>query len=51
VLAVFINDSAQDAQRRVTIAGHAMDVPVPAGRSRLMLFERATGRVIAQRRE
>jgi hypothetical protein len=47
VLAIFVNETAQDAQRRVTVAGHAMDVAVAAGRSRLMLFDRATGKVIA----
>jgi len=47
-LAIFINETSKDAQRRVTVAGHTMDVAVPAGRSRLMLFDRANGKVIAQ---
>ncbi|HEY8132293.1 MAG TPA: hypothetical protein VII12_10390, partial [Thermoanaerobaculia bacterium] len=46
VLAIFINETSKDAQRRVTVAGHRIDVTVPAGRSRLLLFDRATGRVI-----
>jgi hypothetical protein len=48
VLAVIVNETARDAQRRVSIAGHNVDIPVAAGRTRLVLFERATGRVIAQ---
>jgi hypothetical protein len=48
VLAVFVNETAHDAQRRITVAGRAVDVAVPAGRSRLMLFDRAAGNVIAQ---
>jgi len=48
VLAVLVNESTSDAQRRITVAGRAVDVPVPAQRSSLVLFERATGRVIAE---
>jgi hypothetical protein len=51
VLAVFVNESAHDAQRRITIAGRAIDVAVPAGRARLMLFERETGKVLADTSE
>ena len=48
VLAVFVNDSAEDVQRRITIGGQQVNVMVAGGRSRLMLFERATGKLIAQ---
>ena len=47
VLAVVVNETAVDARRRLTIGGWAVEVPVASGRSRLVLFERATGKVIA----
>lgn len=50
IFGVFVNDTASDAQRRVTIAGAAVDVGVPAGGSRLVLWERATGRIVVQSR-
>ncbi len=51
VLAVFVNETAQDAKRRVVVAGRTIDVVVPAGRSRLTLFDRATGKAIADTSE
>jgi hypothetical protein len=47
VLAVCVNETPVDGMRRVTIEGAAFDIPVPAGRSRLVLFERGTGKVLA----
>ena len=46
VLAVCVNESAVDGRRRLTIEGRAIEIPVPAGRSRLVLFERGTGKVL-----
>jgi hypothetical protein len=46
VFGVFVNDTANDAVRRVTVAGRAVDIAVPAGRARFVLFERATGKVL-----
>ena len=46
-LAVCVNETAEDATRRVTIEGRAVDIPVPAGRARLVLVERGTGKVLA----
>ena len=48
VFGVFINETAADARRTVTLGGRAIEIPVAAGRSRLVLFDRATGAVIAQ---
>ncbi|HUP44123.1 MAG TPA: hypothetical protein VM779_01285, partial [Thermoanaerobaculia bacterium] len=50
IFGVFVNDGASDAVRRVTINGAPVDVSVPAGGSRLVLWERATGRLIVQSR-
>ena len=47
VLVVAVNETAADAHRRVSVAGSAFDVPVRAGRSRLVLFERSSGNVLA----
>jgi hypothetical protein len=46
-LAVCVNETAEDATRRVTIEGRAVDIPVLAGRARLVLVERGTGKVLA----
>jgi hypothetical protein len=46
-LVVCVNETAEDAARRVTIEGRPLDVVVPAGRARLVLVERATGKVLA----
>ena len=48
IFGVFINDSASDAIRRMTIAGKPVDVSVPAGRSRLVLWDRSSGRIVVQ---
>jgi hypothetical protein len=48
VLGVFVNDTSADAQRAVTINGQSVSVNVPAGRARLVLYDRKTGRVITQ---
>lgn len=47
ILAVLVNETTTDAQRRITVAGRTVDIPVAAERSHLVLFERATGKVIA----
>lgn len=47
LLAVVVNESAEDARRRLTVEGRTIEVPVLAGRSRLVLFERGSGRVLA----
>jgi hypothetical protein len=47
VFAVCVNETAEDGRRRVTVEGRAFEIPVPAGRSRLVLFERGTGKVLA----
>lgn len=47
VLAVVVNETAVDARRRLTIGGRGYELPVTAGGSRLALFERATGRLLA----
>jgi hypothetical protein len=46
VLVVAVNETAADARRRVTIEGRTYRIPVAAGRSRLVLFERESGRVV-----
>jgi hypothetical protein len=47
VLAVCVNETAADGRRRVEVEGRAFEIPVPAGRSRLVLFARGTGQVLA----
>ena len=47
VLAVCVNETAQDARRRLVVDGHAVEIPVLAGGSRLVLFERGTASVLA----
>jgi hypothetical protein len=47
ILAVVVNETAAAAQRRLTIEGADVEIPVAAGRSRLVLFERGSGRVLA----
>ena len=48
ILGVFVNDTSSDAQREVTINGQRINVSVLAGRARLVLFERESGRIITQ---
>ncbi|HVS62719.1 MAG TPA: hypothetical protein VMT85_04340 [Thermoanaerobaculia bacterium] len=45
-LVVVVNETAADTVRTVTIEGRSVGIPVRAGRSRLALFERGTGRLI-----
>jgi hypothetical protein len=47
VLAVVVNETAEDAWRRLRIEGATFEIPVTAGRSRLILFERGSGRILA----
>ncbi|MGA7614030.1 MAG: hypothetical protein WBX15_02510, partial [Thermoanaerobaculia bacterium] len=46
-LVVLVNETAEDAVRRVSVEGRQRDIGVPAGRSRLLLLEKGSGRVIA----
>jgi hypothetical protein len=47
LLAVCVNETSEDARRRLRIEGRDVEVPVAAGRARLVVFERGTGRVVA----
>ena len=47
LLAVCVNETSDDVTRRLGVAGGTASVPVAAGRARLVLFERATGKVLA----
>ena len=42
-----VNETAAAARRALTIEGVRYEVPVAAGGSRLALFERQTGRLLA----
>jgi len=42
-----VNQTSRDAVRKVNIVGRQVNVTVPAGGSRLMLFDREKGEVIA----
>lgn len=46
-LVVCVNETAEDATREVAIEGRPLQVLVPAGRARLVLVERGTGKVLA----
>jgi hypothetical protein len=46
LLVVCINETAVAARHRVSIEGKTRVIPVPAGRARLVLFERGSGRVL-----
>jgi hypothetical protein len=46
-LVVLVNERPSDAKRRVGVEGRTYDVPVRAFRARLVLVERATGRILA----
>lgn len=50
VLAVLVNETSAEATRQFAIAGKPIRVTVPAGHARLLLFDRATGAIIAQTR-
>ncbi len=45
-LAVLANESSVARNARITFDGYAYDVPVAAGRTRLVLFDRLTGAVL-----
>ncbi|MGH9457371.1 MAG: hypothetical protein ACRD2J_06990 [Thermoanaerobaculia bacterium] len=45
--AVLVNETARDGERAITVAGREVLLRVPAGRSRLMLFDRGTAEVLA----
>jgi len=47
-LVICVNETSADAVRAVDVDGYRLDVPVPAGRSRLVLWDRVTRSVIAQ---
>jgi hypothetical protein len=47
-LVVCVNEAAVDQERQVLAGGRTYDVPVAAGRSRLLLLDRATGDVLVQ---
>ena len=46
-LIVCVNETASDATRVVTVDNRRVNIPVSAGRARLVLVERQTGRVVA----
>ncbi|HUF17675.1 MAG TPA: hypothetical protein VMS12_06505, partial [Thermoanaerobaculia bacterium] len=48
ILVVVVNETSEDSVRRVTMDGRTIGIPVKAGRSRLVLFEKESGRIIAQ---
>ena len=47
VLVACVNETPAPARRRVLVEGQPVEIPVEAFRSRLVLFERGTGRVLA----
>jgi hypothetical protein len=47
VLVACVNETPSSARRRVVVEGRPVDIPVEALRSRLVLFEKGTGKVIA----
>jgi hypothetical protein len=47
ILAVCVNETSTDAKRRLTVEGHAYEIPVPSGRTRFVLFQRGTAKVLA----
>jgi hypothetical protein len=46
-LVVCVNESSTDLKREISFDGRKIEIPVEAGRSRLVLFNRADGTVIA----
>ena len=46
-LAICVNETSQDARRRLLVEGRPFDIPVLAGRARLALFESGTARLVA----
>jgi hypothetical protein len=47
VLVTCVNETPSAARRRVVVEGRLVEIPVEAYRSRLVLFERGTGQVLA----
>ena len=47
VLVACVNETPSSARRRVVVEGRPVEIPVVAFRSRLVLFERGTGKVLA----
>jgi hypothetical protein len=47
-LVVCVNETSAAAVRRVVVEGRPRTIPVGAGRARLVLFERGTGKVLAE---
>jgi hypothetical protein len=47
VLVACVNETPTPARRRVVLEGKPVEIPVEAFRSRLVLFERGTGKVLA----
>lgn len=50
VLAVLVNETAQDLEREVEVAGRKHQIMVPSGRSSLVLYDRKTGEILASSR-
>lgn len=48
-LVIAVNEGAQEASRHLTLAGHPLRLVLPAGGSRMVLVEKATGKVVAER--
>ena len=46
-LIVCVNESSVSVTRQVSFGGHWIDIPVEAGRTRLVLVERRSGKIIA----
>ncbi len=46
-LVICVNETSMDAVRRVVVDGHPLSIPVRAGRARLVLVERTSGRLLA----
>ena len=46
-LAVLVNESSSDLSVEISFDGRVFDVPVRAGRTRLVLFDRRDGRILA----
>ena len=46
-LVVVVNETPQDASRRVVVDGRALEIPVLAGRTRFALVESGSGRLVA----
>jgi hypothetical protein len=46
-LVVVVNETAADGRRVVSVGPSRCEIPVAAGRARLLLLERPTGRMLA----